>query len=90
MVAPHQTFNPVDCSLFDELQLTPGAKAAVDFSTAVSCPLPAGTLTFWTPRTRRMAARQTQDWSRGVPCCLVRATKQCQRYHQPLDHGNSR
>ena len=51
MVAPLQTFNPIDHSFFDELQLTPEAKAAVDFSTAVSCPVPAGALTFWTPRT---------------------------------------
>jgi ectoine hydroxylase-related dioxygenase (phytanoyl-CoA dioxygenase family) len=51
MVAPHPTFNPIDCSHFDELQLTPEAKDAVDFSTAVSCPVPAGALTFWTPRT---------------------------------------
>ena len=51
MVAPLQTFNPIDHSFFDELQLTPEAKAAVDFSTAVSCPVPAGGLTFWTPRT---------------------------------------
>jgi ectoine hydroxylase-related dioxygenase (phytanoyl-CoA dioxygenase family) len=51
MVAPHQTFNPIDCSHFDELQLTSVAKDAVDFSTAVSCPVPAGALTFWTPRT---------------------------------------
>ena len=51
MVAPHQTFNPIDFSYFDELQLTPEAKDTVDFSTAVFCPVPAGALTFWTPRT---------------------------------------
>ena len=59
MVAPHQTFCPIDCSYFDELQLTPKAKDTVDFSTAVFCPVPAGALTFWTPRTLHGSAPNT-------------------------------
>jgi hypothetical protein len=50
-VAPHQTHNPVANDVFDELQLSPTASATVDWSTTVAVPVPAGGITFWTPRT---------------------------------------
>ena len=39
-LAPHQTYDPIDDSTFDELQLTPEAAARVDWSSAVACPPP--------------------------------------------------
>eukprot|EP01045_Picozoa_sp_COSAG04_P017361 COSAG04_NODE_1530_length_6451_cov_2.039830_3_plen_292_part_00 len=60
-LAPHRTYDPIDDSTFDELQLTPEASALVDWGSAVACPVEAGSLT------RRP--------SRGARCCSARATR---------------